>query len=599
MPGRRAVRASLAAVVVLALAAVIGGGWAPPGMEGLVVIVVPWGFLEKLGYVHGVMQVSMMGVSDFAVRHYVIEDIEGGWVVADFRGVVGEWAEMLKARPGVGVVNLPTVTITLYLYDGEGRLHIATLMYSAFDYHIERRTEGDPTKLATENPLEPYETVVVIKLDPGSIEPSSMGLEAERAWSLIGLSEPPPPAPASCRRAFSQVYWKWLYETIDNPPRGWMERVVGEDLAPASEGVKRRLWRYFATEYSMAWYYSLEEWADAGEALREAARRLAPTGLYDMDGLIRVLAEKAGIDRDLSWADSQRHVEATIQAPYFAFKLHPPNVGTIKRNYVMAVGGIGVFEIVTQETGLTFMGKIVAGDVKVPRIFDLETFAATLGRKVYMIIPTVYNYLEDGFYLAYDVDRVYVEGCGYYWRVVPVFFFLPLYNVLDIRYDLMGAKRASLEEPDPPELENLLYSYDVVTMEVNIARVVGKDYLLFLEEGLGHPISGNLAFRMVNLYRPWLEATLSATLGGVEEARRVMFTLASSYLGFTDMQIEYSPVSFNSHISIDKNLFKELGSVKLKILKYTIREKAESYKEANIIPVIVMYEVFVEPLPRE
>ena len=588
-------------LVIIALAVAM-----PPGLrglltgKGLVVIVVPKGFLEELGYVHGVMQASMMGVRDFAVRHYVIEDIEGKWVKVGFRSVVEEWEERLEAGSGLGITSLPTVTITLYLYDGEGRLHIATLMDSAYDYYLDRvGSKDNPTGKALKNPLKPFERILVIKLDPKSIEPSSMGLEAERAWRLLGLSEPPPPAPASCRRAFSQVYWRWLYETRDNPPRGWMERVMGEDLAPAPEDVKRRLWRYFATEYSMAWYYSLEEWADAGEALREAARRLAPTGLYDMDGLIRVLAEKAGVNENLGWADSQGHVETTIQAPYFAFKLHPPNVGTIKRNYVMAVGGIGVFEIVTQETGLTFMGKIVAGDVKVPRIFDLETFAATLGRKVYMIIPTVYNYLEDGFYLAYDVDRVYVEGCGYYWRVVPVFFFLPLYNVLDIRYDLMGAKRASLEEPDPPELENLLYSYDVVTMEVDIARVVGKDYLLFLEEGLGHPISGNLAFRMVNLYRPWLEATLSATLGGVEEARRVMFTLASSYLGFTDMQIEYSPVSFNSHISIDKNLFKELGSVKLKILKYTIREKAESYKEANIIPVIVMYEVFVEPLPRE
>ena len=576
----------LTVIVVAALSILIVGGLVPLGREGLIVIVVPEGFLEGLGYSHGVLQVSMLGVESFVSKHFLIEDVEGGTVEVDFSGPVGEWARSLERGVAGGIVNLPTVTITLYLYDGEGGLHVATLMYSAYDYYLERGSPR-PGEEAAKNPLAPFKKPLRIVLEPGKVKPVRLGLEVEGVLEALGLEEPPQPQPAYCEPSFKQVYWQWLYDLKDTPPEGWMERVVREDLTPAPDTVKQRLWRYFATEYSMARFYSVDVWNSGGAAVWAAQMELGTTGLYDMDTFVDFLARKAGLSEDLRWLDSQLPTTVDIQVPYMLVKAY------YYQNHPISMGAsVAVFKGKIMQMGITFLGKIVVGSEKVTNQFGHKDISlSSASQKVYIIVPSTYKFLEDGFYLAYDVDRVYVKGCGYYWRVVPVFSFAPLYDVTDIRYSEMRYSVAKLDEPDPQDLPHLLYTYDLEITDIVVPA--GSFEVVYEDENavVGVSREESLGFMVVNLFRPWLEATLSAVLATASPAFSVAFTIASSFFGFTDVTINVDAISYRFHVKANGNA----DDVKVEIYKYTIRERADRYSEAGVTPVIIEYEVLVDP----
>ena len=576
----------LTVIVVAALSILIVGGLVPLGREGLIVIVVPEGFLEGLGYSHGVLQVSMLGVESFVSKHFLIEDVEGGTVEVDFSGPVGEWARSLERGVAGGIVNLPTVTITLYLYDGEGGLHVATLMYSAYDYYLERGSPR-PGEEAAENPLAPFRKPLRIVLEPGEVKPVRLGLEVEGVLEALGLEEPPQPQPAYCEPSFKQVYWQWLYDLKDTPPEGWMERVVREDLTPAPDTVKQRLWEYFATEYSMARFYSVDVWSSGGAALRAAEMELGTTGLYDMDTFVDFLARKAGLSEDLRWLDSQPPTTVDIQVPYMLVKAY------YYQNYPISMGGLfSVFKGQVMQTGITFLGKIVVGSEKVTTRSGAESIDLSGSEKAYIAVPATYKFLEDGFYLSYDVDKVYIAGCGYYWRVVPVFSFAPLYDVIDVRYDKMDHYFTSFDGPDPQDLPRLLYTYDLGITDMVVTA--GPHEIIYKD---GNKVVGvskeeSLGFMIVNLFRPWLEATLSAVLATASPAFSVAFTIASSFFGFTDVTVNVDAISYEFYIRTKND---DVDNLRLQVYKYTIRERADRYSEAGVTPVMIEYEVLVDP----
>ncbi len=100
--------------------------------------------------------------------------------------------------------------MTLYLYDSFGGLHVATLVYSAYDYLADRGAA--PLSISVRGSLAPYARPLTLRLDPGSLAVSEMGFEADVFWKAIGLKEPGVEAPeGSCPEALTQVYWTWLY----------------------------------------------------------------------------------------------------------------------------------------------------------------------------------------------------------------------------------------------------------------------------------------------------------------------------------------------------------------------------------------------------
>ncbi len=216
----------LASAFIIIIYVSVSGGYV---MGSDVRVVIPPGFLKALGFESGTISVSMLGVDDFYSWTYNLSSVQGSTIRLNLSKPVGEWLRLYSGlnASGLSSVTLPTVSITLFLYDDSGELSVATYMYSAEDYFRERVPSLQAPLKAAGSPLEPFKKPLVIKLSSGLFKASKIPLEAPRHETpLVAGKTVPEEVQAVCQPSFTQTWYQALYDSSSSPPQGWISNVL-------------------------------------------------------------------------------------------------------------------------------------------------------------------------------------------------------------------------------------------------------------------------------------------------------------------------------------------------------------------------------------
>ena len=379
---------------------------------------------------------------------------------------------VMKDKYGTG--EFAGVYVFMWLIDDEGDSCIMTLEYNTFLYLV--RKLKDPSrawKEATRDPL------LLLKLDEvvleegnlariskcinvednldyiisagrSTVNPEVGGLNSKRAGisefetipidSDYGAIEASAESEErSCTLDHVEVYNQMLYNASDTPPDEWYDRVeLVAGYESRRDAIIGGLWDTFVEILSAAYYFSSECSVDS---VVEAVSRYTGiyAGLYSMDELIRKLAEITGWSYTVrGWRDLYDY--GTIVKHYDLAPLIAVELACASKDCYEFPGGPTVIVDIDvapgsyEAIGIGLFGKLIMGRQVFAYNFTDEMLVMTpmmdgkASYKGYLAAPldVIYNY--DSFVLLYDIDYVVVQGQRY-WRVVPLFAFIPYYSV--------------------------------------------------------------------------------------------------------------------------------------------------------------------------
>ncbi len=322
-------------------------------------------------------------------------------------------------------------------------------------------------------------------------------------------------------------------------------------------------------------------------------QRLLLTGYYNMDDFLQILASRVGASGTPRWLDSQLPTDKSVDVPY---------LGIVARFHqdepITMAGSVAVFNGQIIQRGVTFMGKIIVGNDAVS--LDLKTIAVSnpVSRKAYIMVPTVYRFVADGFIIGYDVDKVYLAGCGYYWRVVPVFSFIPVYYAKQVDYGSWYAVYLSLGEPDPGATSDIAYRF---TYDAKVfVSSAPANTIIFEDDSMSSYLdpSQGLAALLFNVFKPWLTLTLGTVIGAYSDPLySLFFNVAADYFGYTDMVYNIQGIAYYFQVSTTG----QLNSAEIAIYKATGVRLTDEYSPENETssaresPLMVFYFVDIDP----
>ena len=466
-------------------------------------------------------------------------------VVVSFSRAIEDWSqfyskELYKLR-SEGEVPLPTIYVTLFLYDEKGYEYIVTYSYSTVTYFLKKGMSiFKAVSQAIKDPLalfrEPIYITLRKNLEGISITRLDISKSLEYVKQIITFrnsnhshSENQAISTYSCIPMFLEVYWDDLYNSIGNPPKGWMERIQGL----VTDSMKKELWNYYAYYASQSYYFRKDLYT-LTDALLYVYQKLIAPGAYTMDMFLHALAERKGyIAMDISWDHVYKPgMEFSIDVPMLGIEMH-----YYESEPIEAIGTITKFVYNEYKSGIAFLGKIFMGTSISTTTFEEK--AILLDRNtpslIFIMVPTTYRYVGDGFFINYDVDTKIVNGCEY-WVITPMSTpFMPYY--IKIASDL---RNAYTHIGEPSSYSDLVWSYsitqiysDLVTNENTVT------YEPFFTDTNVHTSlqDYSVAGAVFSLSKGFVDTLISIILRG-HPITSLVYAIVSSFFSYAEVNIE-------------------------------------------------------------
>ncbi len=569
-------------------------------------IVFDFGQLRYGGYnLTGSVNVALMGPGGISIHRYDLSDVQGRMVTIDLKDGVMAWdryfKDILPKNMRVSMeydVPLPAITIFMILHDNAGNEYIASYVYSTFDYLMDIYQDNDKaTNEAINDPLIMFRTPLLIKVtrEKLGIRKVDFGPVIEDIRKSLGKASSISTSNingygvASCPSYFTEVYWGTLYNTRNSLPDGWRQRISGYNI---NDQMKLEAWNYYATEYSLAYYYKTDEYTYK-DALTAVKNMLGEEGIYTMRDFLYYIFYKMygnnGIE-GLNWN--------SVYALGTVFSEDVP-ILSIWVDYVERKP-IG-FRIEAEKWpygqykhGLSIMGTLAIGASMVTTYYKNKMAYVMLVTRPgqYIFIPTKYEYSGEGVILIYDVSPVTYGGCNY-WRVVPVTILIPIY--LKTSQDWRGAYviERGFNDTEPRSFNKFVWDYDVN----NIYWTYANDNLplaepFFQHSSVEYPVSEYFAGQELNIMRNLLSNFLSSVLSSAHPVAALMMGIVGGYVGYAETN------AWNTAIILKLEAFRRdmiKDDVYVSINKYTIKY---AFNKLHIyLPIISRYWVQVGSSP--
>ena len=604
------------------------------------------------GYVN-VVFVSPYRVKAFKFR---VSDFVGRVVEVDVGDVVNDFVDQFKKinisrDPHV----VPSISITMYFYR-DGKECIANYIYTTVDFFMDRGySEEDAVKKAEEDPLAMFRrgllTKPVIEFRPrmprGSLEPlctdfsqaidefikriggdrNPLEFVNSSVAGLImdGSSEPQlsilPVAEVKAQTSYfgcilsaTQVVWQPLYDSRGSPPRGWLAN-ISSSHPYITDDVKRAMWRWYATNFSKAYYYEVTPNCDtAGKAVDETMTRiywstpyrsnilyLTAPGVIKMDDWIAALATsitgfqflqlQSGLQL-IDWKDYKDHlgtqyIDKTLRAPYMGVMWVNPKNKPL-------TAGIAIATASKKEShkGLAFMGVIIFGESQIqetpPKVFTTSCGGTYCVR--YLTLKTTFRYVGDVMAIQYDVEKVSING-KYYWRVRPITAILPGVSVI-IDYSSGSSIGAGLA--DPSALQEVSYALHELTYNVSyrsynryLTNVPGGSVVFVDTNNIN--MSNSLSSGVWNVVLSLALATIS-TLGPQNALASLMLDIVGGFFSIAYEDLYNVYIAYALEVSVSQP-FVTIDSLYISVTKQTLAYTVAEYQ--NFAPLLVMYHIYV------
>ncbi len=564
-------------------------------------ILFDFGRLRYGGYdLFGSVNVALIGPGGISIHRYSLSDVQGRMVTIDLKDGVMAWdryfKDILPRNMRVSMeydVPLPAITIFMILHDNSGNEYVASYVYSTFDYLMDHYQDNvKATYAALNDPLIMFRSPLSIRVTPESLgfrkvdyrpmiehiranssKKTTLSLAENVKNSYVVLS--------SCPSYFTEVYWDVLYNSRNTLPDGWRQRISGYYI---NDQMKLEAWNYYATEYSLAYYYKASEYT-ATAALTAVKNRLGEEGIYTMWSFLFDIFYKlygdsgtAGLTWESTYTPGTRFSEDTpiigIKVDYIEQKPIEFRIEALKWTYNQ------------YKHGLTILGIMALGSSEtVTYFFSKGTYVLqdTLPKK-YILLPTIYEYSTDGVVLTYDVSLVNYGGCEY-WRVVPITTFIPLYIKTD--QDWRNAYVVSLgsNDPDPQSFIEMVWEYDVRNINwtyVDDNTPLGE--ILYQDQSINYSVSEFVAGQHVNIIKSVLTLTLSRILSSSHPALALFISVAGGFTGYAETNARNTAIILRFEYLRYGSIG---GSVYVSVSKYTI--KYASSELYGYLPLMVRY----------
>ena len=520
--------------------------------------------------------------------------------VIDIRNATRDWTqfyveniEKLRGKE----IPLPTISITLFLYDREGNEYLVTYSYSTITYYLSKGLGmREAVAEALQNPLALFRQTISIelkrgmkgltisKLDLGKAIAKAKQETGKRIVSFSSFSASSlaldPSTSAVCPDIVMVTYWDTLYNSIDNPPPGWYERVKGDLI---TDTIRKDMWNYYAYYYSQAYLFRSDAYTlDA--ALNYVYERLGGPGAYTMDQFVRKLASEIGYSYLNVWWDDvyPQGYTINIDVPIIGIEMHYSVNEPIE-----AIGTVYKFDYSYYETGIAFAGIILVGQENAVGTFERKTIRAYLNtpQLQFIMVPTTYSYIGDGFFLAYEHKLVTYNGCEY-WEIIPISTpFVPYYmkqlSDLDNAYIYVG---------EPPTYSDLVWSYSIYSIySSTVTNAVPSNTAFFSDDNVYVSADSDTAGVVTSLIKTLLDTIVSVVLGSHPVASMV-YTVASSFFSYAEINAKITGVA----VSLDLYRADTLTQpVLVYVDKYTVKDYTAL--PGDYIPLMTKYIVTVSP----
>ncbi len=576
------------------------------GYTGKVRIIVPAEFRSRFPDLDGSVMVAMAGPEGFESYIVPLDDLVGVARDFDFSETVSSWARYVSSgewpslKESGASVPLPTVTVTFFLHDGEGNEYLAAMFYGPIKYFMEKGYgEIGAAKKALKDPLAHFRRrlPLAIRIDLRELELSMVKYNLAPALEeLKGIQPGEKPSnlgfePGTCPDG-AEPYWAILYESRDTPP-GWMQHI-----ANVENSTKKELWQELVSTFGAAYYFDAR--LTLKQVLSKVYTRAFMEGVWRVDSLLRRLYEKRygrlpEPGGSPQWLDSQQPgTVMELELPYLGIEAYFHRYEPISISVFMTR-----FPLVRSVKGISFLGKPVYG-VEMTALAvgagSLPVSDRTVYRKVYLAVPVDYLYEGDGVFVTYDVEKVEVPGCGYYWRVVPLIGFLPVYMVSGEHVEehrILAVE--SPYGPDPESLKLVAWSRAQVELYHNASLTTRGEELLYEESNLNvkEVFKEKVGGLTLNLLKPWVLETITSSIGepGLDE---FFLQTVANYLSFTHSGMGPAALVLGFDVWSETTI----ADVHLEVLKWTLKHRVSYYDELGYAPTMIVYKCIIREAHR-
>jgi hypothetical protein len=628
---------ALVAILVLAIVTPLASVLQASGVDGRVYVVTPRSFtdwLEGQGYSLGSLFIAMMSPLDYEGHSYWLRGVVGDRLSLDFRRVARSWEEFYRGNPDVlRSPPLPAISITVTLSKAEGDRVlecVAHYTYSTIDYFIERGLRIEKAvESSRADPLAHLRKPLVITLNPrmpkGEFKVSCADLSpiVEELRKAMGgdvrisgessldamVAQGGLTQQSTCPAWFTEVWWSDVYNSRNSPLSGWMRNIYYTNGSPVPDSLKLRVWRAFARNWSLAYYYKADsysvenaKWITLWElSFRPPSNPAFILGekVYWLDEWVnrvfKIFTDPYRVGRIFEWKDYHENnpgavLEWTDYQPFFGMRWENPN-----NKAFAASGSYAVVQSKHYKHGITVAGFIFLGKESLT-LENSITVSIVLSpgiNKAYVGAKTTYRYLGDGILLRLEVQPVRVVrsgvDCGVYWRVIPVHGFVPLYSVT---IDLASLRKFNNNEP--PFYDEILHTEGLDT--VYYAPVYNPQPGTILYRDNNSRVASiasdpNLASIVSNLFLPALGLLITnigckaTPLSAVCTFVSLIASIVTSY-AYEDLH--------NIAIMFYFDLAAVSDSAIVRIDKVTLRYADNTYVNLRWKPLMVEYRIYID-----
>jgi len=359
-----------------------------------------------------------------------------------------------------GTVKLPTLGITVFLFDENGYMYIDSWTLSAFKYNliVKQLDLKSAIEDALRNPYRFVEEGIVVVIDPKILSKrlttkidleawfkhidQVMGVDRKNIGFALQQYETGDVKTASwCGDFCRDTYWVELASTYDNPPSWFTNRVILRNT-DYPDFYKNEAWKEIAGRFSQATNYAKDRYS-----LQQAFSKF----LNDVDGIkwycqifynVKIGNYTAYVDthpidfvRECGAIPSGINVEWNNTFPYLPptlLEVYKPYIVFYESQYNYQVSLIMMHvEFGYVKKGITLFGKLVLSqeylsqlDVIIYDTFNkniLDQIGAIGGG---FIIPSTYLYWGEEILIVF-YPRTRTLGNREYWSFIPVMIFYP------------------------------------------------------------------------------------------------------------------------------------------------------------------------------